>query len=258
MFFKIVIPNYNSEEYIEKCLSSIEEQTFKDFSIIIIDDSSTDNSLEMIKKYKNKYNNIIIETPKKKVWNGGGRNIGLKYSSEYTLFLDCDDWFNSNDCLENIYNNIIVNNYPDCVRLSYNLVMGEQIIPVTLKENNPKDLTNSIYIAPWTTCLKSSIIVQFPENTLVEDVSWHIEQCDKIKSISVCDIPIVCWNRNNINSISINDGKTTQLIKRKSSIFRCLADLMDLELEHDYCKENRDKRIEAYLDSFKKEQYITF
>ena len=93
MFFKIVIPNYNSEEYIEKCLSSIEEQTFKDFSIIIIDDSSTDNSLEIIKKYKNKYNNIIIETPKKKVWNGGGRNIGLKYSSEYTLFLDCDDWF---------------------------------------------------------------------------------------------------------------------------------------------------------------------
>ena len=56
MFFKIVIPNYNSEEYIEKCLSSIEEQTFKDFSIIIIDDSSTDNSLEIIKKYIHKEN----------------------------------------------------------------------------------------------------------------------------------------------------------------------------------------------------------
>lgn len=257
-FFKIIIPNYNSENFIKKCLNSIENQTFKDFFIVIIDDLSSDNSLSIIKEYKNKYDNIIIETPQNKVWNGGGRNIGLKYNSEYTLFLDNDDWINSDNCFQTIYDIIIKNNYPDCIRLPYNLVMGNETFFIELKENTPIDLTNSCYIAPWTTCLKSSIIVPFPENTLVEDVSWHIEQCDKISTIALCPIPVVCWNRNNTNSISINDGKKTQLTKRKSSVFRCVADLLDLELEHDYCKKNRDVKVKAYLENFKNEKYITF
>ena len=50
-FFKVIIPNYNSEKYIEKCIDSILSQTFKDFEIVIVDDVSTDNSVEIIKKY---------------------------------------------------------------------------------------------------------------------------------------------------------------------------------------------------------------
>lgn len=56
-FFKIIIPNYNNSEWLEKCFNSIFSQTFQDFYVIVIDDVSTDNSVEIIKKYKEKYPN---------------------------------------------------------------------------------------------------------------------------------------------------------------------------------------------------------
>lgn len=260
-FFKIIIPNYNSANYIEKCIESIECQTFKDFVIIVIDDLSTDNSMDIIYSLQRKYNNIYIHMPKEKVWNGGARNYGIDYpiESKYTLFMDDDDWYSDNNCLETIYNLIINNNYPDCIRLSYNLVLENEIIPVVLKDDNPIDLTNSLFIAPWTHCIKSDIVVKFPENTLVEDVSWNIEQCDKIQTVVPCLKPINCWNRTNQNSISVQEEVNNSFCgKRKSSVFRCIADLLDLELEHDYTRANRDWRVEQYLESIKNGTIRTF
>lgn len=57
-FFKIIIPNYNNGKYISACLESILNQTFKSFSVIIIDDVSDDNSADVIQEYTYKYNNI--------------------------------------------------------------------------------------------------------------------------------------------------------------------------------------------------------
>ena len=53
--FSVIIPNYNSEKYIEKCIKSVLEQTYKDFEIIVCDDISTDKSVEIIKKLLRKY-----------------------------------------------------------------------------------------------------------------------------------------------------------------------------------------------------------
>ena len=57
-FFKIIIPNYNNGKYIEACLNSILKQTFQEFEIIIIDDVSDDNSVDIINKYCKEYSNI--------------------------------------------------------------------------------------------------------------------------------------------------------------------------------------------------------
>ena len=260
-FFSIIIPHYNLNPYLEKCLKSVLTQTFTDYELIIIDDLSTDNSIEIIKNIIKQYSNKTIKLieSKNKVWNGGGRNIGIKNAnSKYILFLDNDDWFDNDKCLQHIYNTIINNNEPDLVRLSYYCLMGNNKMKVNLVENNPKDLVNSVYVAPWTKCVKTNLAVLFPENTLIEDVVQHIAQIDKINSIAICPEPIVVWNRNNTSSISLKENQHWYNGKRISSIYRNIADLMDLVCQHDYCENHRQWRIQCYKNIVKAGKEETF
>lgn len=260
-FFSIIIPNYNNNLYLEKCIKSVLEQTFNNYELIIVDDMSTDNSIEIIKNIINEYKNknIKLIELKEKAWNGGSRNIGVKNSnSKYTLFLDNDDWFDNNECLQYIYNTIINNNEPDLIRLSYYCLMGDNKIEVDLTEDTPKKLVNSVYIAPWTKCIKTSLFVNFPENTLIEDVVQHIAQIDKINSIAICPKPIVVWNRNNTSSCSLKENQHWYNGKRISSIYRNIADLMDLICQHDYCENHRQWRIECYKKIIREGKEETF
>ena len=244
MKFKIIIPTYNSEKWIRKCIDSVLSQTYKDFMLVLVDDMSTDNTVKLIKEYNDERMYLIRLEEKR--YNGGTRNVGIQAPlySDYTLFLDNDDWFYNNKCLELINETILKNNKPDCVSLSYRFEMGVGGQDVVLERNTPQELVNSLYIAPWTKCIKSSLIQPFPENTLMEDLSQHIKQCDVIESVVSIKEPIVVWNRNNNQAISIKPSE-----KRKSSEYRQIADVMDLELTHDYCIKQKEYRIKAMLDT---------
>lgn len=248
--FTIIIPNFNSEEWIKKCLNSLLIQSWELFNVVIIDDMSTDNSIEIIKEYCQKDKRITLIEPNKKLWNGGARNVGIdfakKIKSQYILYLDDDDWLYSIDGLKDLANTIIANNYPDCIRLPYIHYKNGVSQEIRLGDNNPKDLVNSCFVAPWTKCIKTEIAAYFPENTLIEDVVQHIEQCDKIETVAVCETPIVVWNRDNVMSTSLEENKFLYNAKRISSVYRNIADLMDLQCEHDYCEEHRKWRIECY------------
>lgn len=253
MFFKIVIPIYNSEEYIDRCIESIEKQTYKDYEIVVINDCTEDDTFEKAKKHK-----VTAIDPQRKLYIGGARNIGIDYGeSVYTLFLDNDDWFESEKALEEIHKTIIENGYPDLVRLSYYCLRGSKD-RVDLREDNPKDLVNSLFIAPWTKCVKTNKVVKFPENTLIEDVVQHIAQIDNIETVAVCEEPIVVWNRENVNSCSLESNREKQNSKRISSVYRNIADLMDLRCKHDYCEEHRKWRIACYKDMVKNGNEGTF
>lgn len=240
-FFKLIIPNYNSEEFIKRCLDSALNQSFKDFEVVIVDDMSTDNSVEIIKSYKDK--RIHLVENKEKRYNGGSRNVGIDYpiESKYTLFIDNDDWFNSEDDFKEIHDAIVNNNYPDCLSLGY-YCYTNALNYIKLERNDPATLVNDINVACWTKAIKSELMVHFPENTLMEDVSQHIEQCDVLETCASLDRPIVVWNRQNANSCSTNPSP-----KRKSSEWRQLADVMDLQLTHDYCIDQKNKRIIEYM-----------
>ena len=98
----IIIAVYNSEKYIIKCLDSLINQSFNNFEIICIDDGSTDNSLNILRNYEEKYDFISVYEQKNK-YAGIARNKGLKYANgEYLLFLDSDDFFEKN-MLDSIY-----------------------------------------------------------------------------------------------------------------------------------------------------------
>jgi glycosyltransferase involved in cell wall biosynthesis len=96
----IIVPVFNVEKYLEKCLSSIAKQTLNNIEVIIINDGSTDNSLEICKNYSSKYNNFYLFT-KLNEGQGVARNYGLsKASGEYIIFVDSDDWIGENLCKE--------------------------------------------------------------------------------------------------------------------------------------------------------------
>ena len=90
----IIIPVYNTEKYLEQCLESIINQTYKNIEIICVDDGSTDNSLAILHNFQQKDSRIKVYTQKN---NGTGvcRNKGIMYSTgEYIMFADSDDWLN--------------------------------------------------------------------------------------------------------------------------------------------------------------------
>mgnify|MGYP003302344908 CR=1 FL=1 len=96
----IIIPCYNCERTLERCLSSILNQTYKNFEIILADDGSSDKTLELANFYKEKYKNVIVLN----LEHGGvsnARNKGLEVATgDYIQFVDSDDNFLTNDALE--------------------------------------------------------------------------------------------------------------------------------------------------------------
>lgn len=92
----VVVPVYNLENYIEKCIQSILDQTYKNYELILVDDGSADHSYDICQKYSESYNNIFAYSQE----NGGpnaARLTGVENSTgEYILFVDGDDWIESN------------------------------------------------------------------------------------------------------------------------------------------------------------------
>ena len=95
--FSIIIPVRNEEEYISQCLNSLLNQTYKNFEIIIVDDGSTDNTVNIIKSYIKRYGksdkiNLILGS---KCGPSCARNIGVKHArGEVIVFIDGDNYVN--------------------------------------------------------------------------------------------------------------------------------------------------------------------
>lgn len=113
----IIIPAYNAEKYISKCLDSLINQTYKNLEIIVVNDGSTDNTLKILEKYASDDNRIKVLNQK----NSGAsqaRNNALKiFSGDYLMFADADDWLDENTC-ESALNELIENNV-DVVMWTY-------------------------------------------------------------------------------------------------------------------------------------------
>ncbi len=98
----VIIPVYNVENYIAKCLESLISQTLKDIEIICVNDGSKDSSLEILNQYAQKDKRIVVFNQKNQ-GPGVARNLGIeKANGEYIAFVDSDDWLDSN-ALEILY-----------------------------------------------------------------------------------------------------------------------------------------------------------
>lgn len=113
----IIVPVYNTEKYLEQCLESLINQTFREIEIIVVNDGSQDSSIEILNKYKEKDNRIVVldldnQGP------SGARNSGLEETKgEFVMFVDSDDWIDLNTC-EKVYHEAKLNS-ADTVLFSY-------------------------------------------------------------------------------------------------------------------------------------------
>ncbi|WJE46143.1 glycosyltransferase [Peribacillus frigoritolerans] len=94
----IIVPVYNTEKYLKKCLDSLINQTFEDIEIITINDGSTDNSIKILKEYEEKDDRIIVLDLENQ-GPSGARNSGLQFAKgEFVMFVDSDDWMDLTTC----------------------------------------------------------------------------------------------------------------------------------------------------------------
>lgn len=126
MKISVIVPIYNVEKYLGKCLNSILEQTFTDYELILVDDGSTDSSGDMADEYALKDDRISVIHKK----NGGlsdARNHGIdKANGEYVCFIDSDDWIEKT-YLEELHE-LAVKNEADITICDYQKNTGDSVI----------------------------------------------------------------------------------------------------------------------------------
>ena len=126
--FSIIIPVYNYEKLIKKCLLSILKQKFSDYEIIIINDCSKDRSLEICKKYKKKHSLIKIINNKINKGVSFSRNLGIKFSTgKYIILLDADDYL-ENYSLKRLSKFLARKHYPDVIMGRHNLTSDGNLL----------------------------------------------------------------------------------------------------------------------------------
>ena len=114
-FFSLIIPFYNSENVLMKCIQSILGQTFNDYEIILVDDLSIDSSNVIAGKYAEKEAKLKLIQNTNNLGVSYSRNNGLKIANgKFIVFVDSDDTLNT-DALSKIYKTVINNNHPDLV-----------------------------------------------------------------------------------------------------------------------------------------------
>jgi glycosyltransferase EpsH len=245
----VIIPVYNAEKYLAECLDSIQNQTFKLFEVLIINDGSNDSTLKIITSYTNRDDRFKC----KSIENSGpsnARNIGIDSSNgKYIMFVDSDDWLHKKT-LEQSFDFAESNNL-EIVFFSWNKVMKDTIFRDTTLELNSSliqenDLFNlrtrcigftdektmdptktDLYNTPWAKLYTSSLIkdndIKYVERKKVgmEDVLFNIEVFQKTKRIGYLNEYMYYYRLDNPNSLTKID--TANLFLKFENLFEAIT-----------------------------------
>ncbi len=202
-FFSIIIPVYNSSMYIERCIDSILIQEFSDFEIILVDDGSTDDSVEIVSKYIKEYPFIkLLRQSNQGV--STARNWGIETANgKYLLFIDADDyWINAT--MSKLHEILTTNRNVDILFFNYSEASDEsqklhEILPSFIGDRISKEkaikgiLSNKGYLGYcWNKVFKKSVVqnCRFDESiTYLEDMLFNVScilNAIEIMSIDDC------------------------------------------------------------------------
>ncbi|QCT70192.1 glycosyltransferase family 2 protein [Eubacterium maltosivorans] len=182
----VIIPVYNVEKYIEKCLQSVIKQTYRNLEIILIDDGSTDNSLKVCQNFK-KLDKRIKVFSQKNCGVSSARNLGIsKARGAYIGFIDSDDWI-EHDFFFTLYRNIILSK-ADISIINYQKVYAQSI----KIENETETVTEKQVLSPYKAlilCNSNESFQGFLWNKLFSNKFFN--KCDSMQyfdtEISICE-----------------------------------------------------------------------
>lgn len=206
----IIIPVYNAEKFLKKCLDSIIEQTYENIEIICVNDGSKDGSLNILKEYQEKDFRIVVIN-KENAGVSEARNDGIKKSTgEYVMFADADDWLEK-DAVEIMYNalqekkvdvvrgNYYINTSYEQSELQGNMCGLNDLVLKTddkefVKKVHKNLLKGNLLCYVWALLIKKDVILKtslFKKGiVMMEDSIFYNELMNVIDSIYFLDKPM--------------------------------------------------------------------
>ena len=209
----IIIPNYNCEKFICQTIESVIEQTYGNWEMIIIDDSSTDNSVSIIEKYANTNKRIHLIKLDKNSGVSNARNVGLQYAKgDYIAFLDSDDYWDKNKIQEQISfmkDQNIPLSYTSYIKIDEkDKKIGEIKVPESV---NYKKMLKSNFIACSSAVVKKEIIgkLLFPPQKINQDHALWLSILKKGYIAYGLNKPLLFYRirRNSVSSNKITAAK---------------------------------------------------
>ena len=235
----IVVPIYNTEKYLKKCIDSLLNQTKKEIEIILINDGSTDNSEDIVKEYNDER---IVYFKNKNQGIGKTRNFGIRKSrGDFLMFIDSDDYIRE-DCCEIMYKNaiknksdIVVSDFYKDYYGRYETIKIDSFSPSSLEDN--KNLFLIINPGPCNKIYKRELIINnkiiFDEEHKYEDSPFVMNAIAKAKIISKVDEPLSYYCIHRGSETTVRDERVFDLLYIIDKIRKDLKGL-------DYLKENLD------------------
>lgn len=225
----IIVPVYNVEAYLSKCLDSLIHQTYSDIEIICVNDGSTDRSLEILKKYADKDERIKVISQENQGLSSA-RNTGILHASgEWIMFVDSDDWMDLDCCQSFVSNNIktsdlyvfsYIREYPNRSLEKYvfdkDIILFEgdkvdelyrRLIGLSGQELSTPDKLDSLSTV-WGKVYRSSIIknnhISFVSTKVIgtEDLLFNVYYFKWIKEAMYIPTPMYHYRKNNATSLT--------------------------------------------------------
>ena len=208
----VIIPVYNCENYLSRCLDSILNQTFNDYEVICINDGSNDGSLEILNKYSMIDKRIKVYN-QKNIGVAKTRNKAIKLAKgKYIMFIDNDDFIDIDYFEVNI--NEIIKKKMDIVLSGYRRVDCNNKIIKSLKLENTK-WSRLMIMAPWAKIYRKEFIVKnniiFLDNDIGEDVYFNMQAMFLTDKIDIIDYIGYNWFYNN-ESVSNTKQKNYKVV----------------------------------------------
>ena len=243
----VIIAAYNIEKYIERCIKSVINQSEREIEIIIVNDGSTDNTLNIIKKM-NEIDDRIVVINKKNQGLIEARKTGLKYAKgEFILFLDGDDWL-ENNCIDELYK-IAKDKKVDIVLYNaYIAYDDKKEILNTFNENMLDDIKKNpiknlllLNISPtiWSKFIKKSFLnknnIEFPKNIS------YAEDLAAVLSIFINKPKIVCNEQRLYNYYQRNTSMSNRISSKVLEIDYAMQFIKDKLIESNIYVENKEE-----------------
>lgn len=274
----VIIPVFNVENYLGKCLDSVLDQTFNDFEVILINDGSTDGSAAICEEYS-RQNERIYYISQENQGLGRTRNIGVDAAhGKYILFVDSDDYIARN-MMEILYNNILSSGADIATCGLYNVYKAKCIPQYGEIERFTCDNVEAFRLLlvgekiPGSSCnklFKKEILqqVRYPEGILYEDVAFHTSLMQIVKTVHVDTTPLYYYvhRENSITTEKFNSrammfiyayNDTLRLVEGKYpsilaaarfKLFWAYFAILDRILQEDkYWKMPEYKQVKRYL-----------
>lgn len=212
----IIIPVYNVEKYLERCIDSILNNTYNNFEIILINDGSKDNSQEILERYYDKYPDKIIIKQQENQGPAQARNVGLEIATgEYIMFVDSDD-FVQKDYIENYIKVLKEDDYDVVLGGYYKSDDNKTLYTICLQD---EPWSKYMIMGPYTKLYKKSFLqendIKFIKVNIGEDIYFNLQVNALAKKVKITSYVGYHWytNTSSISNTSHKDIKKVEIDK---------------------------------------------